>query len=159
MRPSKEHLVTEVLEEIERGISFTDCASLFDLNWDLPLSTFKRYWKEASDRHKEHQREIQTQKQCITMEAAKERLKRAILDKDERMEILTKIATGEISMVKEVAGKMGVEILNVSPDFAERRAAIAELNKMDGEYAPQRKELTHTTPKKLTIKINRSKDE
>jgi len=158
MRPSKEHLITEILAEIENNISFTDCASLFDLNWALPLSTFKRYWREASTRHADHQRATQIEKQALSLEAAKDRLKKAILNKDERMEILTKIASGEITMIKEVAGRQGIELLNVTPDFAERRAAIAELNKMDGEYAPQRKELTHTTPKKLTIKINRNEN-
>jgi hypothetical protein len=159
MRPSKEHLITEILSEIERGITYTDCASLFDLNLALPLSTFKIYWREASTRHADHQRATQIEKQALNLDAAKERLKKAILNKDERMELLTKIATGDITMVKEVATRVGIELLNVTPDFAERRAAIAELNKMDGEYAPQRKELTHTTPKNLVIKINRNKDE
>jgi hypothetical protein len=159
MRPSKEHLITEILNEIEGNISFTDCASLFDLNWALPLSTFKRYWREASDRHADHQRATQIEKQALNLEAAKDRLKKAILNKDARMEILTKIATGDITMVKEVATRDGTALLNVTPDFAERRAAIAELNKMDGEYAPQKKELTHTGPQKVTIKINRDKDE
>jgi hypothetical protein len=158
MRPSKEHLITEILQELEKGTGFANCASVFDLNWAVPKSTFKRYWREASDKHAEHQRETQIQKQSITLEAAKERLKKAILNKDERMEILTKIASGDIIMIKEVAGRNGIELLNVTPDFAERRAAIAELNKMDGEYAPQRKELTHMAPKKLTIKINRTNE-
>jgi hypothetical protein len=158
MRPAKEHLITEILIEIENNISFTDCASLFDLNWALPVSTFKRYWREASTRHADHQRATQIEKQALSLEAAKERFKKAILNADERMEILTKIASGDITMVKEVPGRNGIELLNVTPDFAERRAAIAELNKMDGNYAPQRKELTHTTPKKLTIKINRSNE-
>ena len=144
MRPSKEHIITEVLEQIEAGQGFKSCAVLFDLNWGIPLSTFKRYWKEASDRHKHHQREIQIQKQAITLEAAKERLNKAILNKDERMEILTRIASGEITMKKEVATRLGIEILNVEPDFSERRAAIAELNKMDGEYMPQKKEISST---------------
>ena len=87
---------------------------------------------------------IQIQKQAITLEAAKERLNKAILNKDERMEILTRIASGEITMKKEVATRLGIEILNVEPDFSERRAAIAEINKMDGEYMPQKKEISST---------------
>ena len=159
MKPNKENIITEILIELENGITYSNCLALFDLNWSIPTTTFKRYWKDANERYKGVNLKAQKALEDTLVDSAKTRLKKAILNKDGRMEILTKIAMGDITMLKEVAGKMGVEILNVTPDFAERRAAIAELNKMDGEYAPQRKELTHTTPKKLTIKINRNKDE
>ena len=92
MRPSKEHLITEILAELENGISFTSCASLFDLNWAIPESTFKRYWREASTRHSDAQAATQNEKKQLILEPSKQRLKKAILNKDERMEILTKIA-------------------------------------------------------------------
>jgi hypothetical protein len=41
----------------------------------------------------------------------------------------------------------------VKPSFGERRAAIAELNKMDGSYAPAKTETTITDtrpPSKIT---------
>jgi len=142
MKPNKENIITEILIELEKGITFTACMELFDMIWSLPPTTFKRYWAEANLRYTAVNQKAQKEISDILVGSAKERLKMAILSKDERMEILTKIAKGDISIKKEVATKFGVEILDVVPDFNDRKAAIAELNKMDGEYAPIRKDIT-----------------
>jgi hypothetical protein len=59
-----------------------------------------------------------------------------IMTSVERMEFLTKMAKGEVKVKQPFV--IGGKIMEYpsEPTFAERRAAIAELNKMDGSYAP-----------------------
>jgi len=66
----------------------------------------------------------------------------SIADAKERMQILTQIIRGEIPLNKPmVVDKQIVEISTV-PDWSDRRAAIAELNKMDGSYAATKTDIT-----------------
>ncbi len=58
--------------------------------------------------------------------------KPTIAGRDERMEILTLIARAQI--VWEKPATASTPSCDLKPDFAERRQAIAELNKMDGAY-------------------------
>lgn len=69
-------------------------------------------------------------------------LKKAILSKHERQEILTQIAKGEIPLVKHIVCDGVIQEVDVVPAWADRRAAIAELNKMEGDYAPVKKDIT-----------------
>lgn len=59
----------------------------------------------------------------------------------DRMELLQKIAKGEILVKKPYSTKFGIEMIEVEPDHNERKGAIAELNKMDGSYAAQKQEV------------------
>ena len=142
LKPNKENIITEILIELEKGISFTACAELFDMNWSLPSTTFKRYWKEANERYQTVNVTAQKELSDIFLEGKKEALKKAILTKHERMEILTQIAKGEIPLVKHIVCDGVIQEVEVVPAWADRKAAIAELNKMDGEYAPIKKDIT-----------------
>jgi hypothetical protein len=63
-----------------------------------------------------------------------------IMTSVERMEFLTKMAKGEVKVKQPFV--IGGKIMEYpsEPTFAERRAAIAELNKMDGSYAATKQE-------------------
>ena len=150
LKPNKENIITEILIELEKGISFTACAELFDMNWSLPSTTFKRYWKEANERYQTVNVTAQKELSDIFLEGKKEALKKAILTKHERMELLSKIATGEIPTWREVITEAGIQKLEYYSG-AEAKAAIAEINKMDGEYAPIKKDITSNGQ---TISIN-----
>jgi hypothetical protein len=65
----------------------------------------------------------------------------SIADVAERMQMLTKILRGELSIEEEISTPSGIVTLMVKPSFGERRAAIAELNKMGGDYAPAKSEV------------------
>lgn len=73
------------------------------------------------------------------IEARKEK----ILTVVERMEILSSIARGEIPLTKPIVVDKSIELIKVVPDWMDRKSAIAELNKMQGEYAPAK--IDHTT--------------
>ena len=142
MKPKKEQIVNEMLLEIEMGISYSECLRINDGLWGLPSSTFDRYWAEASKRFKARLDAIEeaTTKAAVSMEI--KALKKAILSKHERQEILTQIAKGEIPLVKHIVCDGVIQEVYVVPAWADRRAAIAELNKMEGDYAPIKKDIT-----------------
>lgn len=142
MKPKKEQTVNEMLLEIEMGITYSECLRINDGLWGLPSSTFDRYWAEASKRYKARLDAIEeaTTKAAVSMEI--KALKKAILSKHERQEILTQIAKGEIPLVKHIVCDGVIQEVDVVPAWADRRAAIAELNKMEGDYAPIKKDIT-----------------
>ena len=142
MKPKKEQTVNEMLLEIEMGVSYSECLRVNDGLWGLPSSTFDRYWAEASKRFKARLDAIEeaTTKAAVSMEI--KALKKAILSKHERQEILTQIAKGEIPLVKHIVCDGVIQEVDVVPAWADRRAAIAELNKMEGDYAPVKKDIT-----------------
>ena len=141
MKPKKEQTVNEMLLEIEMGISYSECLRINDGLWGLPSSTFDRYWAEASKRYKARLDAIEeaTTKVAVSMEV--KALKKAILSKHERQELLSKLATGEIKSWREVITESGVIKLEYY-SASEAKQNIAELNKMDGDYAPLKKDIT-----------------
>lgn len=141
MKPNKQKIIDDILIELEKGIGYNDCLVVIRRNWTLSESSFKRYWKTANEAYKLRQESINSILLAESTEAQKQRLKTAILTKDERMKILTDIANGKLNIVQEINTKFGIVNINTVPDFTERRNAIAELNKMDGSYAPVKSEI------------------
>ena len=141
MKPKKEQTVNEMLLEIEMGTSYTECLKINGGLWGLPPTTFDRYWGEASKRFKARLDAIEeaTTKAAVSMEV--KALKKAILSKHERQELLSKLATGEIRSWREVVTESGVIKLEYY-SASEAKQNIAELNKMDGDYAPVKKDIT-----------------
>jgi hypothetical protein len=100
---------------------------------------------------KRYAKEIQIERERVgkVIEAAKNKLVSDIAEKNilstaERMEMLSKIAKGEVKIKKPfvIAGKI-MEYPS-EPDHNDRTKAIAELNKMDGSYAPAETKTTIT---------------
>jgi len=141
LKPNKQIVVDEILSELDFGITYNECLLLNRTKWQLADRTFVRYWNEARTRFSELSERTQIAFADIYLEGKKEALKKAILNKHERMELLTKLATGEIPTWREVITDAGIQKLEYYSG-AEAKAAIAEINKMDGEYAPIRKDIT-----------------
>lgn len=142
IKPNREFIVSEILSEMDFGISYTDCLAINSEKWHLPKRTFDRYWSDARIRFSTLSEATQIAFEALRLEGKKEALKKAILSKHERMEILTQIAKGEIPLVKHIVCEGVIQEVKVVPAWADRKAAIAELNKMDGEYAPIKKDIT-----------------
>lgn len=79
--------------------------------------------------------------QAHESEAAKSALK-SVLTKAERLEWLTKLVNGEIKA--KVPFVIGGKIMEYpsEPSHSDRIKALAELNKMDGSYAPTKTDIT-----------------
>ena len=72
----------------------------------------------------------------------KDQLKTAVMSKQERLEYLTKIAKAEIKVIKPFVISGKIMEYKMEPDATERMKAIAELNKMQGDYSPIKQEHT-----------------
>jgi hypothetical protein len=97
----------------------------------------KRYAKEIQ----EHKQLVKQAINNATSTAITELAEKNILSTAERMEMLSKIAKGEVKIKKPfvIAGKI-MEYPS-EPDHNDRTKAIAELNKMDGSYAATKTDL------------------
>lgn len=67
-----------------------------------------------------------------------------VLSIAERLDILSKIALGELKIKQHIfaGAEVGNIEVDVEPNYQDRRAAIAEINKMFGHYAPEKKDVT-----------------
>jgi hypothetical protein len=97
-----------------------------------------------SDAIKEKLHELRALARKITekanQKAADQIAAEEIMGVQERMAILTKIARGSIPLIKPMVCDGSIHDIEVVPDWMDRKNAIAELNKMDGTYAPEKKE-------------------
>ena len=101
-----------------------------------------------SDKIKSYISELQAEnKKIVDMandKAAQDIADGSIATATERMQILTKIMRGEIPLIKPMVVDKQLVDIEVVPDYSDRRAAIAELNKMAGDYAPAKQEIKLT---------------
>jgi hypothetical protein len=142
MKPNKEFAVNEILSELDWGVKYTEALTKYVELWQISTRTFDRYWQEANKRFNGAAEEVKNAKTAFIIKEEKKAIKKAILNKHERMEILTLIAKGEIPLTKHIVCDGVIQEREVVPNWMDRKAAIAELNKMDGEYAPIRKDIT-----------------
>lgn len=132
-RINKGKAIDLILLELQKGSTYSECLAVNGGKWRIPERTFDRYWKEANEAHNQSRDAIKEQIREEVLEAEKERVKKAILTKEERMVEASKIARGE-------AWRVGKEV--VIPNGSDRLKALEYLSKIDGDFAPVRKELT-----------------
>ncbi|MDH1602348.1 hypothetical protein [Empedobacter sp. GD03739] len=139
-RLNKQKAIELILVELEKGSTYSACLGVIGRKWTLSESSFKRYWKEANSTYSERQELIQKELESKRLEAETERLKKAILTKDERLEIASNIALGK-------ARKIGEQIL--IPSDGDRLRALDYLAKVNGDFAPKKEEITIKTEQPL----------
>lgn len=128
--------ITFITDHLKRGIvERNKVLSKFVKKWQVSDRTFDRNWKKALSAFTDYQKRLQKEKDEISIEVEKEAFREGILDKTERMQILSQIARGEIPLTKPMVVDKMIQEVDVLPDWMDRRNAIAELNKMDGSYA------------------------
>lgn len=142
MNPQREAIITAMMEDMAKGLSSKDSFAVIELLWGLKETTFKSYWLDAAKRFNIINIRDQARILRNAEDSAEERRKRNILQKLDRMEILSSIARGEIPLVKYIVCDGTIQERDIVADYSDRRAAIAELNKMDGDYAPIKKDIT-----------------
>jgi len=148
MKPNKELIVNEILSEMDFGATATEIKAIYVEKWRISERTFERYWQEASSRYLEANERVKEAENAVRIQMAQERVKKAILTKHERLEILSQIARGEIPMIKHIVVAQGgdcgssIEERTIYPAWRDRRDAVAEINKMEGDYAPIKKDIT-----------------
>lgn len=149
LKPNKEKIVQDIIIELEAGSNYSTALALNGTKWQLPKRTFDRYWKMAQEVYSERQQAIQKQLERDSITAAQERLKKAILTKDERMQIASDIARGK-------AWKVGTDI--IAPTGSDRIKALDFLAKIEGDYAASKQDIT-TQGESLNASIDKQKFE
>lgn len=137
-KPDKQIQIDAIVKWIEQGKSFDTSLKLSATKWNLTRPTFIRRWNIAKEQHTERQQKIKEKLAKVDEEAAIEARKMEIMTAAERKEVLTKIANGTLKIKRPFV--IGGKIMEypAEPDATDRRNAIAELNKMEGDYAPSK---------------------
>ena len=149
-KPSKQIIIDAIIKEIEQGKTKSKILAKFGGKWRIAPRTYDRYWKNAQEQHNIKQEAIKKELEKVDKDAAIEARKKAIMPPNQRKEYLTKIILGEIEVpYSEVKYNAGIkcfetfEFIELASHTA-RINAIAELNKMEGDYAPTKVDNTHT---------------
>lgn len=117
-----------IVSELKLGNSRAKILAKVGKKWQTATRTFDAYFKKAKVAHQQQQDIIKSKVLEVEIEGAVEARKLEIMDSNQRKQLLSDIARG---------GKKTFD--------ADRIRAIAELNKMEGDYA--------TTKTETTIKV------
>ena len=140
-KPSKQIIIDAIIKGIAIGKERGQLLGTIGKKWEVSRTTFDRLWKIANEQHRESHAKVKAALAKVDIEMAIEARKKAIMSADERKEYLTQIIRGEIEVPYSEAKWDKVTEKFVKIPFMElaghssRISAIAELNKMDGEYA------------------------
>ena len=138
MRATAKH--TEFIRLVANGTNQSEAYVLTNPNKHLTKGTIKVESSKLAKKYADLIDKEREKLKAIVEEAQSNRVAEIaqmnIMTSAERMEFLTKMAKGEVKVKQPFV--IGGKIMEYpsEPTFAERRAAIAELNKMDGSYAP-----------------------
>lgn len=153
MKPTEVAHIEFIKVLLRNGKKRGEILQIFGEKWqDVSSRTFDRRLKDAETELATELRKVsdKANEQYATSINA---VKSSIIGATERMEILSKIATGQITYKKPVVVDGMLTDADCEPDFADRKNAIAELNKMDGSYTPiqVKQEITVDTIKEIVI--------
>lgn len=148
-KPSKQIIIDAIIKEIESGRATEKICAVICRKFQFSQRTFYNHHKKAVIQHTAKQEALKKELAEIDKQAAIEARKKAIMTVEERKVWLsaliqkkTKVMKvgGSTQMVYEYLdenGKLQSEILNTELKLK----AIAELNKMEGDYAPTKSDV------------------
>ena len=135
-KPNKLIIINEVIDKLNQGISTDIIISEFCTKFHFTERTAFNYIKAAKNELFKLDQQIKKKKEKIIEEKAIESLEKFIINTDQRKEILSNIAIGELIIKKPFLLNGKIVQVDSQPDYSDRRNAIAELNKMEGDYSP-----------------------
>lgn len=144
MTSNKQVQVDYIVSCLEKGETRGRILAKFLKKWQITVRTFDRLLKFGKDEHQAALLKIKARKEKLDLQNALNERQLQIIDVNERKQILSKIIRGDMPLKKPmvVAGKLRYP--KIVPDWDNRRSAIAELNKMEGDYAPDK--VANVTP-------------
>lgn len=155
-KPDKQTIIDFIVSCLENGEQRGNILVKTGKKWGTSKSAFDRWLKIAKEQHTVKHDAIKKQLAIIDTAAAIQARKKAIMNAEERKEYLTRILSGELKVKKPfvIGGK--IMEYNFEPDHADRLKALAELNKMEGDYAPSKVAQTDTAgnDKEFNITLN-----
>ncbi len=154
MAVKKELALTEMLLCINTGKTYSETLAQLSTSLHIAKRTFDNYWKEAKERHREDQEAKRNRIAYKTDQADNEALKRGVIERIERLEILTSIARGE-AQAQIIPGEQPVNLRTtyVFPNQTERQKAIDQLTRMGEGYSPIKKDFQIDSNRDFEINI------
>jgi len=145
-KSSEQTQVDFIVDFLRKGERYNYILAQFGTKWhNVSKRTFDRRYKVAEiEAQYEQQRIKHKAEQSIEKQSIELGLK--ILTVLERQAILSEIARGEMGLSKPMVVDKDIVSVPVVPDWMDRKNAIAELNKMDGSYAPTKQEISVNKP-------------
>lgn len=132
----KENAINTAIVNIKAGMPKKDILSILSkICPKVSAKTIGRYYNHALENCKVYNKKLDEaieQKEVEIIGSTFQGMQ--ILTKLQRQQILSEIAIGKVTHTKYVPTKFGVEVIEVHPTWSDRKAAISELNKMDGSY-------------------------
>lgn len=129
-------IISAILEEIKQGKRSSEIFKTINKRFGTKNNLFYKYFKEAEDAYFKANRRLKKKIEDVDTILALESHKRDIMRSDDRKEYLTKVILGKTKVQKIVVVGGVAEYMDIAPDHKERLAALAELNKMEGDYSP-----------------------
>jgi hypothetical protein len=141
-KPDKQTIIDFIISCLEKGEQRGNILVKTGKKWGTSKSAFDRWLKIAKQQLTNKQQAIKKELEAIDKAAAIEARKKVIMTSDERKEYLTKLILGQIEIPYSEAKWDRNQSKFVTIKFVEvanpqaRISAIAELNKMEGDYSP-----------------------
>lgn len=157
MTNTPKHRQAWILEELKKSplLSFGECFSKYSVKFSKSEKTFSKDWKKAQSELKTYQNKVQKEKERVSIETEVEAIKQGLKTKTERLLNLQKLVD---DCLKDLAEGMtnDVAFKNGEPKQYRRKMTIAEYNqtrktlkelqseisKIEGDYAPNKTELS-----------------
>jgi len=127
----KETAIKSILSDLKKGIDKPTILGKFGKKWEVPKSTYYRWYEEAEKRHQPYLKKIQEVENQTIEKVVSEIVISNILSKIERQQLLSDIAIGKKKVWKEAVSRDGVVKLSSYDPLR----YIDLLNKMDGSYS------------------------
>jgi len=143
-KSNKQVIIDAIIKQLENGKERGNILATVGKKWQLSTRTFDRLLKIAQQQHTIKQQAIKDAIAKDTTIKELESRKQAIMTAIERKEKLTKIANGEQMAFQQLLGNGKIAKGLMVPTLTEQMKAIAELNKMEGDYAPTKVANTDT---------------
>lgn len=149
LKASKQIIIDAIIKEIEQGKPRGKVLATVVKKWQISQRTFDRHWKTANEQQKERQDKASRAADKVYIETKVEAVKTALKSKLEKQlhiqdqidAIQSDIDRGILEDYVIVGGKLQVvnKVMNAETKAYLRktiRELYAELNKMEGDYAP-----------------------
>lgn len=148
---SIETRVNTVAKNLASGKKRGEIFRMYGQKWKVSIKTIDKYITAARQKVTKKQKIKEKAENDALYETTKDLETRRILNRNERMEILSKIALGEIIVPEDelkydpkTKKFVPTKRYNKPPSSEAIKAAINELNKMDGNHAPVETNLNAT---------------
>lgn len=143
-------VIEAIVKALEKGTVTEKICAVICSKFQFSERTFYNHLKIAQQQHAEKQNAIKKELAKVDKQMAIKARKREIMTTSERKVLLTKIAKGEVKIPFKEAKwdheqkKFKMLSFVELPNHAARIKAIAELNLMEGDYAPAKIAQTDT---------------